>query len=165
MDELLPLVDECGIVIGSVLRSICHDGSKPLHPVVHLHVLNEKGEILLQKRSMNKDLQPGKWDTSVGGHVDFGEKIEETLIREAREELGIKEMKPIFLRSYLFESDIEKEMVYSYQTLYEGIFEFNTEEIDEIRFWSWAEIKENLGKSVFTPNFEMEFQWLSTNNR
>jgi isopentenyldiphosphate isomerase len=161
MDELLPLVDESGVVIGSVLRSICHDGSKPLHPVVHLHVLNEKGEILLQKRSMNKDLQPGKWDTSVGGHVDFGEKIEEALMREAYEELGIKKIKPAFLHSYIFESDIEKEMVYSYQTLYEGAFEFNTEEIDAVRFWSLEEIKNNLGKSVFTPNFEIEFNWLS----
>jgi isopentenyldiphosphate isomerase len=160
MDELLPLVDESGTVIGSVWRSVCHDGSKPLHPVVHLHILNKKGEILLQKRSINKDLQPGKWDTSVGGHVDFGENVNDALIREAREELGIKDFRPSFLRSYIFKSNIEKEMVYSYQTLYEGPFEFNTEEIVEIRFWKREEIERNLEKSVFTPNFENEFKWL-----
>jgi isopentenyldiphosphate isomerase len=160
MDELLPLVDESGKVIGNVRRSVCHDGSKLLHPVVHLHILNKKGEILLQKRSAHKDLLPGKWDTSVGGHVDFGENIEDALVREAWEELGIKDFKPSFLRSYLFESSIEREMVYSYQTLYEGPFEFNTEEVEDIRFWKREEIERNLKKSVFTPNFESEFKWL-----
>ena len=45
-----------------------------LHPVVHLHVMREGGFLYLQKRAMDKDIQPGKWDTAVGGHVDFGEQ-------------------------------------------------------------------------------------------
>jgi isopentenyldiphosphate isomerase len=161
MDELFPLVDESGKVTGCASRSECHNGSKLLHPVIHLHIFNRKGEWLLQKRSMNKDIQPGKWDTSVGGHVDFGENVETALFREVEEELGIKDFTPLFLRSYVFESEIEKEMVYAYKTVYEGPFEWNRDEIDEIRFWTPEDIKRNVGNAVFTPNFENEFLFLS----
>jgi isopentenyldiphosphate isomerase len=41
--------------------------------VVHLHVFNSRGELYLQKRPEWKDIQPGKWDTAVGGHIDLGE--------------------------------------------------------------------------------------------
>ena len=71
-EEVFPLVNEDGTIIGKATRSFCHSGSKALHPVVHLHILNDRGEIYLQKRSMKKDIQPGKWDTAVGGHIDFG---------------------------------------------------------------------------------------------
>ena len=88
-EERFPLVDETGQVIGSATRGECHNGSKLLHPVVHLHVFNSKGEVYLQKRPEWKDIQPGKWDTSVGGHLDYGETPEQALVREVREELGI----------------------------------------------------------------------------
>jgi isopentenyl-diphosphate delta-isomerase type 1 len=158
MEEIFPLVDESGKVIGQAGRSECHSGGKALHPVVHLHVFNSQGDLLLQKRAMNKDIQPGKWDTSVGGHVDFGETVEAALFREVREELGMENFTPEFLQSYVFESNIERELVYTYKAVYDGPFKPDEEEIDEIRFWSISEIKNNLGKSVFTPNFENEFR-------
>jgi isopentenyldiphosphate isomerase len=162
MDELFPLVDESGNVIGSAWRNECHNGSKLLHPVIHLHVFNKKGEWLLQKRSLDKDIQPGKWDTSVGGHVDYGESIEKALRREAFEELGIQRFSPTLLRTFLFESDIEKELVYSYQTICEGPFVFDRKEIDEIRFGTTQEIRKKTGKSVVTPNFENEFNFVTS---
>ena len=163
MEELFPLVDEQGSTIGSAPRSECHSGCKCLHPVVHLHVFNTKGEILLQKRAKNKDIQPDKWDTSVGGHVSYGESIEEALQREAKEELGISSFSPLFLRKYIFESDIEKELVYTFKTIYEGPFQIEEKEISEIRFWSFDEIQKQIGKDIFTPNFEGEFNFLSFN--
>ena len=84
-EERFPLVDEEGHVIGSATRGECHNGSKLLHPVVHLHVFNSKGEVYLQKRPEWKDIQPGKWDTSVGGHLDAGETPEQALVREVRD--------------------------------------------------------------------------------
>ena len=50
-----------------------------LHPVVHLHLFNSRGELYLQKRPEWKDIQPGRWDTAVGGHVDYGETVDEKL--------------------------------------------------------------------------------------
>ena len=77
--EIFPIVDESGSVVGSATRGECHSGSRLLHPVVHLHVFNSRGELYLQKRPEWKDIQPGKWDTAVGGHIDFGETPEEAL--------------------------------------------------------------------------------------
>lgn len=88
-NERFPLVDETGNVLGSITRGEAHDGSKKLHPVVHLHLFNSKGELYIQKRPDWKDIQPGKWDTACGGHVDFGEDIVTALHREVHEELGV----------------------------------------------------------------------------
>ena len=66
-NELFPWVDNEGNVIGHILRGEAHNGSKKLHPVVHLHVLNSQGELYLQKHPQWKDIQPGKWDTACGG--------------------------------------------------------------------------------------------------
>ena len=62
-EEWFPLVDEKGETIGKATRKECHNGSKMLHPVVHLHIFNKAGDLYLQKRSINKDIQPGKWDS------------------------------------------------------------------------------------------------------
>lgn len=155
-DEWFPVVDATGLVLGKATRRECHNGSKKLHPVIHLHVFNEAGDLYLQKRSETKDIQPGKWDTAVGGHVDYGEAVEAALLREAREELGITGFIPEFIIRYVFESEIEKELVHTYKTVYNGVFTPDAGELDGGRFWSLAEIKANLGKGIFTPNFEGE---------
>ena len=98
-NELFPLVNEDGQVLGSITRGKAHDGSKLLHPVVHLHLFNSHGQLYLQKRPEWKDIQPGKWDTACGGHIDYGETVEAALSREVREELGVTSFKPLLLFS------------------------------------------------------------------
>ena len=156
--EYFPLVNEEGKTIGKATRKECHRGSKMLHPVVHLHIFNDNGDLYLQKRSMRKDIQPGKWDTAVGGHIDYGESVEEALRREVREELGVTDFSPIKISSYLFESAIEKELVNTFRTVYNGPFNPDPEDLDGGRFWAIDEILESIGKGIFTPNFENEFQ-------
>lgn len=188
MTEIFPLVNEEGVVIGKATRQECHSGSFLLHPVVHLHVFNSRGQLYLQKRALNKDIQPGKWDTSVGGHVGYYESIEETttagghlecnesirdafpdgshvgcdetievaLRREALEELGIQGFEAIYLGKYTYRSDREFELVNSFYTVFDGEILPDPGEISEGRFWDISEIRDNLGKNVFTPNFEQE---------
>ena len=80
-EEMFPIVDEEGNITGAATRGECHGGSMLLHPVVHLHVFNAQGDIYLQHRPQWKDIQPGKWDTAVGGHVDLGESVQQALLR------------------------------------------------------------------------------------
>ncbi len=160
--EIFPLVNDEGIVIGKATRNECHSGSFLLHPVVHLHVLNSEGALYLQKRADNKDIQPGKWDTSVGGHVDFGEEIEQALRREVREELGIENFEPVFMLRYKFVSTQEAELVHSYYCIYDGKITPDPVEISEGKFWTKAEIEQNIGKNIFTPNFENEFRKITS---
>ena len=158
LKEKFPIVDEEGCVVGSATRGECHNGSRLLHPVVHLHVFNTAGDIYLQKRPEWKDIQPGKWDTAVGGHMDYGETPKEALRREVREELGITDFTPEFIGKYVFDSKRERELVYVNRTIYDGPVRPSTEELDGGRFWTMAEIREAMGKDILTPNFESEFK-------
>ena len=158
--ELFPIVDESGTVIGCATRGECNSGSKLLHPVVHMHIINSAGEVYLQKRPEWKDIQPGKWDTAVGGHIDYGESPEEALHREVKEELGISSFHSEFLSKYVFESDIERELVYVHRCSYDGPICPSSTELECGRFWTLQEIREAIGKDVLTPNFESEFQRL-----
>jgi isopentenyldiphosphate isomerase/intracellular septation protein A len=157
-EEWFPIVDKDGRITGKAPRSVCHDGkSKLLHPVVHLHVFNRSGKLYLQKRSMSKDIQPGKWDTSVGGHIGLNETVNDALLRETREELRLDGFTPRYLGSYIWESTRERELVNSFSTVTEHLPEINRDEIDEGKFWTVRDIKQNIGKGIFTPNFENEF--------
>ena len=158
-EELFPIVDEQGRVIGHATRGECHGGSKLLHPVVHLHVFDRQGRLFLQKRPQWKDIQPGKWDTAVGGHVDLGEGTADALRREAREELGLTDFEPEFLRSYVFESDRERELVNAFKTIVDSL-PTPSDELDGGRFWTMDEIRDALGRNILTPNFESEFSTL-----
>ncbi|SNU03569.1 Isopentenyldiphosphate isomerase [Prevotellaceae bacterium MN60] len=156
--EIFPLVDETGRVIGSATRGECHSGSRLLHPVVHLHVFNSNGDVYLQKRPEWKDIQPGKWDTAVGGHIDYGENPADALRREVGEELGITDFQPEAMGIYVFEGLRERELVYVNKTIYNGPITPSTDELDGGRFWTLQEIKDAIGKGILTPNFESEFQ-------
>lgn len=146
LQEIFPIVDEDGRVTGSATRGECHSGTKMLHPVVHLHVFNSRGDIYLQRRPEWKDIQPGKWDTAVGGHVDYGETADEALRREVYEELGISDFVPVFVDRYVFESQRERELVYVNRTVYDGEIRPSEDELAEGRFWTIQEVSEAMGQ-------------------
>ena len=157
-EESLDVVTEKGEIIRTLPRSEIHGNPSLMHRVVHVLVFNDKGDILLQKRSMSKDVAPGKWDTSVGGHVNSGETPEEAVKREMEEELGISECNLEFLYTYIHSNDYESELVYTYSCTYNGKIKFQEDEIDEVRPWSLNEIKEITGKGILSDNFEHEIR-------
>jgi len=164
-DEIFDVVDQSGRVIGHAPRSEVHGNPELIHRSVHVLVLDSEertGEqrIFLQKRSADKDIQPGKWDTSVGGHVTPGESVLVAAKREMAEELGITGVDIRFLHSYLWRTDVETELVTTYICYYKGPIRILRSEIDEGRFWSFAEIESKLASGTFTQNFEEEFSRL-----
>lgn len=154
-EELLEIVNDRGEIVGVAPRSEIHGNPALMHRVVHVLVFNGRGDLLLQKRSMKKDVAPGRWDTSVGGHVDPGETLEEAARREVAEELGI-EAASEFLYSYVHTNPYETEVVHTFRCLHEGGFSFNREEIDGVRFWSIAEIMEHMDGETLSDNFKHE---------
>ena len=159
-EEWVPLVDEQGKIVGQAPRSQVHNGSKLLHPVVHLHVLNPGKNLLLQKRPMSKQIQPGKWDTAVGGHISAGETLEQALKKEAFEEIGLVGFSAKLQKVYKWESEIEAELVYLFTTFDFKNVKVQSDEVEEIRFWTKNQIENQIGQGIFTSNFEYEFGML-----
>ena len=102
-DRFLPIVNERGNILGRALYVELHNGNKMLHPVVHLHVLNGKGETT----------RLYWW------HVAFGDTPEKTLKRKMTETLGLSGVKPLLKRQYIREAKNEKELVYVFTVVSE----------------------------------------------
>jgi len=161
-EELFEIVDDEGRVVGTAPRSRCHGDPSLAHRSVHVIVINPRGDIYLQKRSSTKDVQPGKWDSSVGGHLAPGETYEEAAVRELAEELGIKAATGSLIprHSYVWRTSIETEHVRTYELAYEGAITPDPVEIDSGRFWSEDEIRRECSRGTFTPNLEHELRLL-----
>lgn len=164
-EEQFEVVDAKGQVVGLAPRSECHGNPSLIHRAVHVIVVDETGRLFLQKRAACKDIQPGKWDTSVGGHVQPGEPPGEAARREMAEELGVVEAPLTFLYEYVWRTKVETELVQTFSTSHNGPFILHPEEIDEGRFWITDEIEAALGSGCFTPNFEVEFERFRTAKR
>ena len=87
MEEKFDVLNELGEFTGEIAtREECH--KKGLwHRAVYAFIIDDDGNVLLQKRSSNKKLWPNMWDVTVGGHVDSGEFGRQALVREVKEEL------------------------------------------------------------------------------
>ena len=153
------MVTEEGKVTGSAPRSYFHNNKRWLHPVIHLHVVTPSG-LLLQKRPAHKLVQPNKWDTATGGHVSSGEKLEQALQREAFEEIGLQTFEARLLKQYIWESDVERELVFSFMTLHSGPFKAGFPEVDSVKEWTKPELNSAMGHGILTPNLEKELEWI-----
>jgi len=140
LDELFDVVDARDEVIGQKTRRDVHR-LKLRHRAVHLLVVNRRGQVFLHKRSMQKDLFPGAWDSSAAGHVGAGEDYAGTAVRELEEELGCRPVKP---PQPLFKIEAREEtgqeFVWVYRVDAEGPFTLQRDEIERGDWFTPAEI-------------------------
>jgi isopentenyldiphosphate isomerase len=157
-EELYDVYDEAGRRLGRAPRAEVHRNPGLIHRAVHVLVFNRRGELLLQKRAATKDIEPGRWDTSVGGHLDAGEEWLAAAGREMQEELGVAPGELVHLYDFRYRSELETEDIRTYRTEHEGPFHPNPEEVEALRFFSLDEIRRRLGTGFFSRNFEEEFR-------
>ena len=156
-EDALEIVDDADRVIGKASRTRCHGDPSLVHRAAHVLVFNHQDELLLQKRADDKLIQPGRWDSSVGGHLDPGESYRQAAIREMGEELGLVDVPLTLMYHSTIRNKIESENVATFFARHDGPFNFCRREISEISFWRAEEIERELGSGLFTPNLEDEW--------
>jgi len=161
MTEYFYVVDEDDKVIRKASREECHSDHSLIHRSVYIFVVNGRNEVLLQKRSMTKDLYPGYYTGSATGHVDYGEEYDEAARRELKEELGINAPLQRLGKVKSFTRN-EREISMLYLCRYDGRIRFNAEEVTEGGFYSAEDIKRSIrtGEKKFADGFKIAFREL-----
>jgi len=142
MKEYLDIVDENNIITGEQkLRSLVHkDGS--WHRTVHIYYFKKKNNdyyFLVHLRSKEKDLCPNMWDTRFGGHLKSGQNIEQTLIAELEEEIGLKADANNFIHGQILKRENFPNNEFTYVYYYDGLedigsLKFNDSEVQEVKW-------------------------------
>lgn len=139
-EEPFIVVDRDDKILGYKTRWECHHDKSLIHRTVGVILFNDNGQILLQRRSMTKDMEPGHWGISSAGHVTRGQTDEEAMHREMQEELGIDT--PItFWKKFITTDNQETERAALYKGISNGPFIPHPEEVAEVRFFELREIK------------------------
>lgn len=134
---LFIVVNEQDDIVGYTSRFECHHNPHIIHRAVDVILFNDKKEILLQKRSSNKDTFPGYYTVSASGHVDKGETYLTAARREIYEELGIKEVNTIQLKKiakYILRFPYETEMTVLYTGVYNGKVSPAPDEVESVLY-------------------------------
>ena len=120
------------------------------HSTVHVWIFTEEGNILIQKRSKKKELNPGVWDVSVAGHIKFNENIKKAAKRETLEETGININTEDLLKIGVYRSinihptAIDKEFFHTYILKIDKNsinLDYKNNEVDDLKFISIEEME------------------------
>ena len=125
------------------------------HSTVHVWIFTDEGNILIQKRSKKKELNPGVWDVSVAGHIKFNENIKKAAKRETLEETGININTKDLLKIGVYRSinihptAIDKEFFHTYILKIDKNsidLDYKNNEVDDLKFISIEEMESLIKK-------------------
>lgn len=154
--EFFDVLDKNGNPTGQIkARADVHrDGD--WHKAVHIWILNSSGELLIQKRSLDKAEGAGQWDISAAGHVPAGETVVETATKELEEELGLEISKNKI--EYLFTVKYTKLRPEYINNEFDDVFlveldldiskiQIQKEELTEIKFVDYRELEKMVNRN------------------
>lgn len=153
-NELLYIVDENNNPHEPQQRSIAHK-SGLWHRTTGIWTINTKGQILCGKRSHKKDVDPGYWESTLGGHLAPNEEYIYNAVKECKEELGINISEKNLIPYKIFKSDkpTEKEFQHVFALLLEKDIQemhFEKDEIDQLKWVDFIEVRKILKDSKIT---------------
>ena len=142
--EYLDVLDEQGNPTGKKkLRDDVHREGD-WHACVQLWLVNSKSQILLQKRSKNVKTWPGRWAFTVGGHVLAGEKLEDALVREMFEELGLEMSKTEFKFAFKNKNPSQTTNNNQWDSIYVALKDVDVDKLEldpeEVEAMTWVEL-------------------------
>ena len=164
LEEVI-LVNEADEEIGVMEKLEVHQKAL-LHRAFSVFLFNNKGEMLLQRRAMNKYHSAGLWTNACCSHPRPGESVESAALRRTREELGINpQLEKAFVFTYRasFENGLtEHEYDHVFIGIHEGDINADPNEVSEVKYLPMSEIKNELASNAnkYTAWFQIAFQKL-----
>lgn len=164
MIEYLDLVDEQDNVIGKEDRNVIYEKQLKNYRTVNILIVNRENKILIQKRTLDRRVFPGRFDFSAAGHLNVGESYLDAAKRELKEELGIA---PKLTELMYFNPHEHK--VNSFKKLYIGKWDetipFDKNSVEEIQFFTKDQILHLMkDKDIFVPDYYVVFKYVVENN-
>jgi isopentenyl-diphosphate delta-isomerase len=141
--ELIVLVDENGLSIGSMPKAEVHHGETPLHRAFSAYLFDDAGRLLVTRRAVEKQTFPGMWTNTVCGHPGPGEDDADAIARRARFELGVEvtDVRPA-LPGYRYRAEfrgvVENEICPVYLGRFSGSPTPDPTEVGEWELLDWA---------------------------
>lgn len=136
---------------------------------IQIWITNEKGEILIQRRSNNRKMFPNMWSETAGGAAQTGENSEETCAREFQEELGVTpDMKKAEYIGCIKRKYDYVDIWYIKQNIDIKNIKIQEEEVSEVKYASIEEIKKLIKNKEFVPtvvpSLKLFLNYLETKN-
>lgn len=159
MDELIDQVDEENNVIGVMDRAVVRARKLPRR-IVHLFVVNSKGEVYFHRIAPSKPSFGGLWASSASGYVKAGESYEAAAKRELEEELGIASAPLTHLGNLMHDFDGVKRFIGLFLCVYDGTITPDPREIAEGKFFTREEAERLLAVGPVVPSLRSLYNHL-----